>query len=91
MTNSAFMPSREARRNANQYTGHKHMSSNNISQGLDRDLAEYIQTIDTRFLLAIHHGDVDVAAIARREMMNRGIDGSGRWVGYAKAGQALGV
>jgi hypothetical protein len=67
------------------------MSSNSISQGIDRDLAEYIETIDTRFLLAIHHGDVDVAAIARREMMNRGLNGDGRWVGFAKAGEALGI
>lgn len=67
------------------------MILNNISQSLDRDFSEHIQTLDTRFLLAIHHGNIDVASLARREMMNRGIDDNGRWVGYAKAGEALGV
>ena len=61
------------------------------SQSMERDLADQLQTLDTRFLLAIHHGDVDVQALARRELANRGIDGSGRWVGFAQAGQNLGV
>jgi hypothetical protein len=49
-----------------------------ISQGVDRDLAEAFQTFDTRFLMAIHHGDVDVVKLAREEMMNRGLNGDGR-------------
>ena len=61
------------------------------SQSMERDLADQLQTLDSRFLLAIHHGDVDVLALARRELANRGIDGSGRWVGFAQAGQNLGV
>ena len=61
------------------------------SQSMERDLADQLQTLDSRFLLAIHHGDVDVIALARRELANRGIDGSGRWVGFAQAGQNLGV
>lgn len=61
------------------------------SQGIDRALAEQLQTFDTRFLLAIHHGDVDVAELARRELASRGLDGTGRWVGFAEAGAALQV
>ena len=49
-----------------------------ISQGVDRDLAEAFQTFDTRFLMAIHHGDVDVVRLAREKMMNRGLNGDGR-------------
>lgn len=64
---------------------------NNTSQGVDRDLAEEIQTLDTRFLLAIHHGDVDVGTLVRKELASRGLDGTGRWVGFAEAGEALGV
>lgn len=64
---------------------------NHPSQGIDRDLAEQLQTFDTRFLLAIHHGDVDVAELARRELASRGLDGTGRWVGFAEAGAALQV
>jgi hypothetical protein len=62
-----------------------------ISRGIDRDLAEHLQSLDTRFLMATHHGDVDVVALARRELMNRGFNGDGRWVGFAKAGEALRV
>lgn len=64
---------------------------NHPSQGIDRDLAEQLQTFDTRFLLAIHHGDVDVLTLVRGELASRGLDGAGRWVGFARAGEALGV
>ncbi|WP_282265500.1 hypothetical protein [Stenotrophomonas sp. PS02298] len=60
-----------------------------ISQGLEHDLAEQLSALDTRFLLAIHHGDVDVQAVARRLLAERGIDGTGRWVGFAPAAEAL--
>lgn len=65
--------------------------SAHITQGIDRDLAEQIQTFDTRFLVAIHHGDVDIVTLARQELMNRGLNGEGRWVGFAQAGELLGV
>ena len=61
------------------------------SQSISQDLAEQLQVLDTRFLLAIHHGDVSMDDLARREMASRGIDGSGRWVGFALAGEALGI
>lgn len=64
---------------------------NHPSQGVDVDLAEEMQTLDTRFLLAIHHGDVDVVLLARRELACRGMDGAGRWVGFAIAGEAFGI
>lgn len=67
------------------------MNNASFMQGLARDLGEHLQTLDTRFLLAIHHGDVDVAKLAREQLMNRGLNGDGRWVGYAKAGEALGL
>jgi hypothetical protein len=67
------------------------MSGARITQGIDRDLAEQLQTFDTRFLVAIHHGDVDIAKLARQELMNRGLNGDGRWVGFAEAGEALGI
>lgn len=64
---------------------------NNISTGIDRDLAEQLQNLDTRFLLAIHHGDVDAVKLARLELAARGLNGNGRWVGFAEAGEALSV
>lgn len=62
-----------------------------IAQGLDSDLDGIVQTFDTRFLVAIHHGDVDIVKLAREELMNRGLNGDGRWVGFAKAGELLGL
>jgi hypothetical protein len=67
------------------------MNRNAPSQGIDLDLSEQLQTFDTRFLLAIHHGNVDVAALAKRELAMRGLDDAGRWVGFAEAGARLGV
>ena len=67
------------------------MSAPRHTQWLARDLAEHLQHLDTRFLLAIHHSDVDIARLAKEELMNRGLNGEGRWVGYAKAGELLGV
>ena len=67
------------------------MSGERITQGIDRDLAEYLQIADTRFLVAIHHGDVDVVKLVRQELMNRGLNGDGRWVGFAEAGTVFGL
>ncbi|WP_337054113.1 hypothetical protein [Pseudoxanthomonas sp. USHLN014] len=61
------------------------------SQSITRDLAEQFEALDTRFLLALHHGDADAVVIARRVLAERGIDGSGRWVGFAEAADRLGV
>ncbi|ASK91038.1 hypothetical protein KWH04_01235 [Xanthomonas campestris pv. trichodesmae] len=65
--------------------------SQHPSQSIAQDLTEQFQTLDTRFLLALHHGDTDAIAIARRVLAQRGIDGSGRWVGFAQAAEVLGV
>jgi hypothetical protein len=62
-----------------------------ITQGMDRDLGEHLRSLDTRFLLAMHHGDVDVVRLARIELANRGIGADGRWVGFAEAGQQFGI
>lgn len=67
------------------------MSRAPVSQGLDNDLADVVQTFDTRFLVAIHHGDGDALKLTRQELMNRGLNGEGRWVGFAKASELLGV
>jgi len=32
---------------------------------------------------------VDVVRLAREELMNRGLDGDGRWIGFAKVDEAL--
>ncbi|TAA45631.1 hypothetical protein [Pseudoxanthomonas winnipegensis] len=65
--------------------------SQHPSQSIIHDLAQEFEALDSRFLLALHHGDVDAVAIARRVLAERGIDGSGRWVGFAEAADRLGV
>ncbi len=50
-----------------------------------------LTSFDTRFFVAIHHGDIDILKLVRQELMNRGLNGDGRWVGFAKAGELLGV
>ncbi|KOR44268.1 hypothetical protein ADT25_10960 [Xanthomonas oryzae] len=61
------------------------------SKGIDMDLIDQFQTLDTRLLLAMHHGDVDALAVARRELAMRGVDGTGRWVGFVQAAERLGL
>jgi hypothetical protein len=67
------------------------MSSTQITQGIERDFAAEVQTFDTRFLVAIHHGEIDVVKLAREQLMNRGLNGDGRWVGFAEAGEILDI
>lgn len=54
--------------------------------GVEQDFQEVAQTFDTRFLLAIINGQIDIAHVAKRELVNRGLDRNGRWVGFARAG-----
>jgi hypothetical protein len=39
----------------------------------------------TAVLARIARGEVDLNALARRELANRGCDDTGRWVGFAAA------
>lgn len=59
-----------------------------ITPAIERDLADKIQTFDTRFFVAIHHGEIKIVKLARQELCSRGFDGDGQWVGF-KASKAL--
>lgn len=61
------------------------------STSLQDDLETVLQGLDTRFLLAIHHGDIDPVVLARRLLALRGINSTGRWVGYAEAAEQFGI
>lgn len=63
------------------------MSGARIAQGTDNDLADFVQTFDTRFLVALLHGEIDIVKLAREELVSRGLDSDGRWVGFAEAGE----
>jgi hypothetical protein len=61
------------------------------STSLQDDLEAQLQGIDTRFLLAIHHREIDPVVLARRLLAGRGLDGAGRWVGFGEAAERLGI
>jgi hypothetical protein len=65
------------------------MSGARTTQGTDEDLVDVVQAFDTRLLVAIHHGEIDIVKLAREELVSRGLDGNGRWVGFAEAGETL--
>lgn len=60
-------------------------------QGIERDLEAEFARLDTRFLLAIALGDADPVLVAKRQLAERGIGPTGRWLGYAEAHEALGL
>lgn len=45
----------------------------------------FIHIAPTKVLAAVARGEVDLNAIARRELANRGLDMHGRWVGFEQA------
>lgn len=52
-------------------------------------LRDHIQTFSVDLLVAIARGDVDAVAAARRELAARGLDLTGKWVGFPAAANNL--
>lgn len=49
-----------------------------------------LQALDTSILIAAARGEIDLNALARKELASRGISPrTGAWVGFAKAAQEL--
>lgn len=55
------------------------------------NLAEHLQPLPIELLIALAKGELDVQAIAARELAGRGLDKDGRWVGFAKAAEVWGL
>jgi hypothetical protein len=55
------------------------------------DAREFLQLADTTLLARLARGEIDLNALARQELASRGCDGSGCWVGFDAAAQALGI
>lgn len=53
------------------------------------EIQEALQTINTEALVAMAKW-VNVKALIRKELMNRGVDINGKWVGHATARQIWG-
>ena len=47
----------------------------------------FIQIADATILAAVARGELDLNAVARRELASRGLDPHGTWVGFEKAAQ----
>ena len=45
----------------------------------------FIQTAAASVLAAVARGEIDLNRIAKEELVNRGLDVNGAWVGFAKA------
>jgi len=47
--------------------------------------AEEIQTWTTAVLIALAKGEIDIQALAKKEMVSRGMDKDGIWVGFERS------
>ena len=51
----------------------------------DRNPMFALQTISTEILAAAVRGDIDLNALAKKELANRSLDFNGKWVGFERA------
>ena len=56
---------------------------------LTQDELLSIQTLPIKLILAAANGQIDLNAMARDELANRGLDVTGKWVGFEKARTTL--
>jgi hypothetical protein len=54
-------------------------------------LENALQTFDTALLLAILDGHVSAVETARAELASRGLDRSGKWIGFKAAKELHGI
>ncbi|SFM67613.1 hypothetical protein [Nitrosomonas communis] len=56
---------------------------------LTQDELLSIQVLPLKLILAAANGQIDLNEMARNQLANRGLDLSGKWVGFAKARELL--
>ena len=49
------------------------------------DQLSFLQTLTIPMVAAIARGDIDVQQLARKELASRGVDMSGKWIGFDAA------
>jgi hypothetical protein len=49
----------------------------------------YLQTLPTHVLLAALRGEVDLNELAKQQLVNRGLDSAGKWVGFAESARIM--
>jgi hypothetical protein len=60
-----------------------------IANSMPPDEAMILQGVDRRILIAAAQGKIDLNAMAREELANRGLDQRGEYVGFRKSFQVL--
>ncbi len=63
------------------------MDTNNTQLTQDELLS--IQVLPINLILAAANGQIDLNALAREQLADRGLDLSGAWIGFAKARTGL--
>lgn len=53
---------------------------------VDDDLG-YLQMMSSAFLALVAEGKVDLQKLARENLANRGLDATGKWVGFRQASE----
>ncbi|AZD00715.1 MULTISPECIES: hypothetical protein [Pseudomonas] len=49
----------------------------------------YLQTFPTHVLLAALRGEVDLNELAKQQLVSRGLDSAGQWVGFAESARLM--
>ena len=52
---------------------------------------EFLQTANTSILVMAVNGEIDLNELAKEELVNRGLDKNGQWVGFDEAAVIHGV
>lgn len=63
------------------------MTDARTTQRTDNGVADVVRTFDTRFLVALLHGEIDIVKLSREELVSCGLNGNGRHVGFATVGE----
>ncbi|MCE7915561.1 MAG: hypothetical protein DYH15_13030 [Nitrosomonas sp. PRO4] len=58
-------------------------------KALEQDELLSIQTLPISLLIAAANGQIDLNKMAKNELANRGLDLSGKWVGFDQARELL--
>lgn len=49
----------------------------------------YLQTFPSHILLAALRGEIDLNELAKQQLVNRGLDTTGKWVGFAESARIM--
>lgn len=61
-----------------------------MKQPAQKDI-EYFQTIDNELLIRAANGDIDLNALAKFTLTQRGLNFDGRWIGFNESKKLLEV